>query len=77
MTVVDFLLLIASVLVWLLLMLIWPLLAVWLILPAIIAQVWLIVKNMEVTSELLNCKGGRLMIHNIGKVSEDDLSKDD
>jgi hypothetical protein len=46
MTVVDFLLLTASVLVWLLLMLIWPLLAVWLILPELVLISGLIVKAM-------------------------------
>lgn len=46
MTVVNFLLLIASVLVWLLLMLIWPLLAVWLILPELVLISGLVVKAM-------------------------------
>lgn len=46
MTVSDFLLLIESVLVWLLLMLIWPLLAVWLILPKLVLISGLIVKAM-------------------------------
>lgn len=46
MTVVDFLLLIASVLVWLLLMLIWPLLAVWMILPELVLISGMIIKAM-------------------------------
>lgn len=46
MTISDFLLLTASVLVWLLLMLIWPLLAVWLILPELVLIFGLIVKAM-------------------------------
>lgn len=46
MNISDFLLLIASALVWLLLMLIWPLLAVWLILPELVLISGLIVKTM-------------------------------
>lgn len=46
MNISDFLLLIASALVWLLLMLIWPLLAVWLILPELVLISGLIVKAM-------------------------------
>lgn len=46
MQVSDFLLLIASVLVWLLLMLIWPLLAVWLILPELVLISFLVIKSM-------------------------------
>lgn len=46
MTVVNFLLLIASVLVWLLLILIWPLLAVWMILPELVLISGLVVKAM-------------------------------
>lgn len=46
MVISDFLLLIASVLVWLLLMLIWPLLAVWLILPELVLISGMIIKAM-------------------------------
>ena len=45
-TISDFLLLTASVLVWLLLMLIWPLLAVWLILPELVLISGMIIKEM-------------------------------
>lgn len=46
MTISDFLLLIASALVWLLLMLIWPLLSVWLILPELVLISYLVVRAM-------------------------------
>lgn len=46
MVISDFLLLIVSVLVWLLLMLIWPLLAVWMILPELVLISGLVVKEM-------------------------------
>lgn len=46
MVISDFLLLTASVLVWLLLMLIWPLLAVWMILPELVLISGMIIKAM-------------------------------
>lgn len=46
MTISDFLMLIASALVWLLLMLIWPLLAVWLILPELVLIAFLVIRAM-------------------------------
>lgn len=47
MMLIDLLLFFGIVILWMMTLTFAPLLAVWLILPALIVQVWLIVKNME------------------------------
>ena len=47
MMLIDLLLFFGIVILWMMLLTFTPLVAIWLILPAVIVQIWLIVKNME------------------------------
>lgn len=47
MMLIDLLLFFGIGILWIMLLTFAPLVAIWLILPAVIVQIWLIVKNME------------------------------
>ncbi len=47
MMLIDLLLFFGIVILWMMVLTFAPLVAIWLIVPAVIVQIWLIVKNME------------------------------